>query len=175
MSMKPTSRRNVEIKSRCADLAAARAAACELCGDIGIVELQCDTYFHVPHGRLKLREIEGQPAVLIAYARPDETSARTSRYHLVPAADPAALKAALADALGIRGEVRKRREIFLWNNVRIHLDAVERLGDFIEFEAVLAPGDSESDAHEVLRVLSSRFGLDLAQLLGPSYPDLAGL
>lgn len=175
MSMGQSPRRNVEIKARCADLAAARAIAGELCGDTGSVEHQCDTYFHVPHGRLKLREIEGQPAVLIGYSRPDQASARTSCYHLVPVADPALLKAALADTLGIRGAVRKRREIFLWKNVRIHLDAVESLGNFIEFEAVLAAGDSETDADRVLEALRVRFGLDLAQFLGPSYSDLLGL
>src|SRR5437899_571119 len=105
--------RNIEIKARCPDLAAARAVACELCGDSGIIERQLDTYFRVPHGRLKLREIEGQAAVLIAYSRPDEASARASAYRLVPAPDPAALKAALAETLGVRGAVRKRREIFL--------------------------------------------------------------
>jgi len=33
--------------------------------------------------------------------------------------------------------VSKRREIYLWHNVRIHLDAVTGLGSFVEFEAVL--------------------------------------
>ncbi|MGK3856667.1 class IV adenylate cyclase, partial [Enterococcus faecium] len=82
-------------------------------------------------GRLKLREIDGQAAVLIWYDRPDHDAARLSKYHLVPVADPAALKAALTDALGVRGEVRKRREIYLWHNVRIHLDEVAGLGSFL--------------------------------------------
>jgi adenylate cyclase class IV len=40
-------------------------------------------------------------------------------------------------ALGSRGEVGKRREVWHWFNVRIHLDEVEGLGSFVEFEAVL--------------------------------------
>lgn len=168
-------RRNVEIKARCADLATARAIARALCGGEGVVEQQCDTYFHVPHGRLKLREIEGQPAVLIAYARPDASGARTSHYHLVPVSDPAGLLAALAGTLGIRGAVRKRREIFLWQNVRIHLDRVDGLGDFIEFEAVLRPEDAEEPARARLEELRERFQLDRGQLLAPSYADLLGL
>jgi adenylate cyclase class IV len=33
----------------------------------------------------------------------------------------------------------QRREIYLYHNVRIHLDEVEDLGTFLEFEAVLGP------------------------------------
>jgi adenylate cyclase class IV len=168
-------RRNVESKARCADLAAARAIARQLCGDTGVVEEQSDTYFHVAHGRLKVREIVGQPAVLIAYRRPDTADARISDFRLVPIPDPAGLKAALADTLGIRGTVRKRREIFLWKNVRIHLDQVEGLGDFIEFEAVLAPNELESEGHRLLQWLAEQLHLNLAQLVGPSYSDLLGI
>jgi hypothetical protein len=39
--------------------------------------------------------------------------------------------------------VTKRRQRFIWEQVRIHLDDVERLGSFIEFETV-APEDSAS-------------------------------
>lgn len=49
-------------------------------------------------------------------------------------------------AIGIRGVVAKRRHLLLWQSVRIHLDEVERLGTFIELEAV-APADSDLD-HE---------------------------
>jgi hypothetical protein len=61
---------------------------------------QTDTYFRVPHGRLKLCE-EGTVAQLISYERSDETVARESRYRLVPVSDPAGLKDALGDALAI--------------------------------------------------------------------------
>jgi predicted adenylyl cyclase CyaB len=140
------------------------------------VEHQTDTYFVVPQGRLKLRVIEGQPAVLIAYNRPDETHARTSSYYLVTVPDPATLRAALTSTLGVRGEVRKRREIYLYHNVRIHLDDVAELGTFIEFEAILTgevtPAEAEADAHletlrHVLEILTEDF-------LAPSYADLMG-
>jgi hypothetical protein len=49
-------------------------------------------------------------------------------------------------AIGIRGVVAKRRHLLLWQSVRIHLDEVERLGTFIELEAI-APADSDL-AHE---------------------------
>ena len=57
--------------------------------------------------------------------------------------DAGALKTALVAALGIRGVVHKRREIYLWHNVRIHLDEVAGLGALVEFEAVLAINPAE--------------------------------
>ena len=74
---------------------------------------------------MKLREIEGQPAQLIWYVRPDEQAPKASDYLVVPVADAPLLKSALTAAFGVGGVVDKRREIFLWHNVRIHLDEVE--------------------------------------------------
>ena len=48
--------------------------------------------------------------------------------------------APLAAALGIRTVVRKQRTVYLHKNVRIHLDAVDGLGTFLEFEAVMPDG-----------------------------------
>lgn len=163
---------NLEIKARCPDLEAARAIAQQLCGGHAEVELQTDTYFHVAHGRLKLREIEGRPAVLIAYDRPDSSAARTSAYHLVPVADAGLLKAALTASLGVRVIVRKRREIYLWHNVRIHLDDVEGLGRFLELEAVFSPRDDESVCRSRLEHLCSALRITSEAQLGPSYGEM---
>lgn len=170
-----TPRRNLEVKARCADLPGARAAALALGAQAAGGETQTDTYFHVPHGRLKLREIDGQSAVLIAYDRPDAGAARLSAYHLAPVSDPAAMKTALTAALGLRGAVVKRREILLWHNVRIHLDEVANLGTFVEFEAVLGSGDDETTAAARLAQLGAALGIESADHLAPSYADLLGL
>jgi adenylate cyclase class IV len=174
MTLPPT-RRNLEIKARHADLAAARDAAVRMGAREAGVEAQTDTYFRVPHGRLKLREIEGQPAVLIWYDRPDDTGTRGSAYYLAPAPDAATMKAALAGALGVRGEVRKRRAVYLWHNVRIHLDEVAGLGNFVEFEAVLSAADDEAAAAARLVELSRALSILPGDHLAPSYADLLGL
>jgi adenylate cyclase, class 2 len=61
----------------------------------------------------------------------------------------AELRAALSSALGIKVVVAKKRSLFLWNEVRIHLDEVKGLGNFIEFEAVAGYGSdlSREKAH----------------------------
>jgi predicted adenylyl cyclase CyaB len=168
-------KRNLELKARCADLAAAAKAAESLGAQRQALLVQTDTYFRAPHGRLKLREHEAGRAELIAYSRPDHPEFRASEYHVVPVPNPAELKAALALALGVRGEVRKRRELYLWHNVRIHLDDVDGLGTFVEFEAVMSPGEAESGSMERLRVLSKSLGVRDQDRVAQSYSDLLGL
>lgn len=165
-------RRNVELKARYADLEHARRIAETLGAEPRGMLQQRDTYFPVPQGRLKLRETASEPAVLIAYDRPDDPASRTSRYHLVPVPDAQQLSAALQSTLGIRCVVEKRRELFLYHNVRIHLDEVTGLGTFLEFEAVLGHDDSEAGAHQLLADLRRSFGIPDDVLLAGSYADL---
>jgi adenylate cyclase class 2 len=167
-------RRNIEIKARVADLDHAREVARRLATDhLGVLQ-QTDTYFHCPSGRLKLREIEGQPAELIAYARPDQAGPKTSDYHLVVAADPAGLLRALSSTLGVRIVVKKRREVFLVDNVRIHLDEVYGLGSFLELEAVVGEEVDEKRAHEQISGLLEALRIDGSDLLDSSYGDMLG-
>jgi predicted adenylyl cyclase CyaB len=167
-----TPRRNIELKSRCADLAAARHAALRLgAADAGVLE-QTDTYFHCTNGRLKLRETTGRRAELIAYARPDRADARTSDYDLIPIEDPGPLKRGLTMTLGVRVVVIKRRELLLWHNVRIHLDRVERLGTFVEFEAVMSEGEDEAMGYQRVATLAAALQLREEDRIATSYSNL---
>jgi len=136
----------------------------------GGVLSQRDTYFNAVNGRLKLREMEGE-AKLIAYERPDGVDHRTSSYRIVEVED-AGLRDVLADALGIQAVVAKKRLLFIWEDVRIHLDDVERLGHFIEFEAVAPPESDLSAETERVRFLRERFEIDNTDLIDVSYCDL---
>jgi adenylate cyclase, class 2 len=167
--------RNLELKAHDPDpprtLAAARALGAE---DHGMLH-QRDTYFHAATGRLKLREAPPAPAELIAYARADLTGPKVSHYRLVPVPDPAALTAALTDALGVRAVVEKARRLLLWRGVRIHLDDVAGLGRFVEFEAVAqAAGGLEAEAAKVAE-LREALGLgDDRLLVARGYAELLG-
>jgi len=168
----PTARRNLELKARCSDLETVAAKVGQLGARDAGPELQTDTYFHVPSGRLKLREIEGKPAALIGYARPNHVDARLCNYHLVPVLDAAAMKALLASILGVRSVVSKRRRIWLWQNVRIHLDEVAGLGSFVEFEAVLQSPEDEIAAPGQIEHLRQAFSIDPINQIAVSYADL---
>lgn len=140
--------------------------------DRGVLR-QEDTYFDVPRGRLKLRREKGATAHLIAYERSNDSGQRESRYRLVEVEDDIELEAALASALGIKAVVKKARRLFLYEGVRIHLDRVDGLGSFIEFEGVATPEDHDLTRFEALLTdLRHSLGIQDADLIGASYCDL---
>jgi predicted adenylyl cyclase CyaB len=164
--------RNIELKIRLADLDAARSVAQAIATERLGRQHQVDTYFGSRRGRLKLREIDGQSAQLVWYARPDQPGPKPSDYLLVPVAEPQMLKTALEGALGIECVVDKQREIYLYENVRIHLDEVRGLGSFLEFEAVLGPDVDDAAGYRQLEDLFERFSLSADDLLPGSYGDM---
>ena len=164
--------RNIEIKARLRDLDTARKTAAGIATNRLGVQEQIDTYFHCRHGRLKLRQIDRLSAQLVWYVRPDDTTPKPSEYQLVPVSNPETLKTALTAALGIRGVVSKRREIFLYHNVRIHLDDVEGLGHFLEFEAVLDHRVDDAAGRAQLDDLMKTFDIEPGDLLAKSYGDM---
>jgi adenylate cyclase, class 2 len=164
--------RNIELKARLADYAAARKVAETVATRRLGTQHQIDTYFHCRHGRLKLRQIDRLRAELVWYARADEHGPKASDYQLVPLQHLETLKAALTAALGVRAVVEKRREIFLYHSVRIHLDEVVGLGHFIEFEAVLGGEVDEPAGRELLDCLVRQFAISRADLLAQSYGEM---
>ena len=172
-------RRNIELKARCPDLNRARAAAESVGATFSGVLKQTDTYYCAQHGRLKLREINDDRAELIWYFRPQHAEARPSDYHItpIPLESVAALKVTLTSALRVRGIVSKRRELWLWHNVRIHLDEVDELGTFIEYEAVIGTdvGEDEATAHKRLAELCESMNVRGEDRVAESYSDLLGI
>lgn len=164
--------RNLEIKAIDPDPEATFAAAVALgARDQGLLR-QRDTYFHAVQGRLKLREAPPRPAELIAYARAELAGPKVSLYRVVPVADHVALGDALADSLGVRVVVEKVRRLLLWRNVRIHLDRVAELGDFVEIEAVAtSPGGLEVERDRV-EELCAALGIADERLVAHGYADL---
>jgi predicted adenylyl cyclase CyaB len=160
---------NLELKARFASLQEGRRCAHLLGAVEAGVLVQEDTYFAVTSGRLKLREIAGAGAELLSYTRPESTDERWSTYESVPVTDSARMKTVLGEALGVRTVVRKTRHLFLHKGARIHLDDVEGLGTFIEFEVPVAEGvDAALHMHE----LREAFGIAADAVIRGSYADL---
>jgi len=161
---------NVELKARDPN-PEVTAARCLNLGAVAADTLnQRDVYFHTHRGRLKLRTQDAGGGELIAYRRDDATEASESTY--VRAAVSDSVSEALDAALGTTVVVSKRRRLYLWEGVRIHLDEVEGLGSFIEFEAVLPDaGDIETARGKVAR-LRSELGIEDDALVGVGYADL---
>lgn len=168
--------KNLEVKCRYPDhRRAARLAHEQLDARLFCRIQQTDTYLAAPHGRLKLchdRCGAGESWELIAYQRPNQTSPRTSSYKRVPLSDGPALREVLAGALGVLVCVRKVRRVYLAENIRVHLDTVQGLGRFLEFELIVSARHPLQSCRRRVWQLLERFGIEPADLIGVSYSDL---
>ncbi len=139
--------------------------------DKGVI-WQRDTYFDVSVGGLKLREERPGRPHLIQFERPDEPHQRESRYRIVEVDDGCGLRSALAQSVGVSVTVTKRRHLFLWGSVRIHLDQVEQIGTFIEIEAVAPPQSDLALEHELVAELRAALGIADDRLVAEGYATL---
>ncbi len=163
---------NIELKARCADLKAFEAKAQKLDHIFDGLDRQTDTFYNVPQGRLKLRESTLYGNFLIPYLRPDDSGPKRSDYILLPVSDVVATKRILDNMFGGQLLIKKTRKIYLYENVRIHLDQVESLGRFIEFEAVVK-SEAEVDANrKKLDHLIKYFGVSKKDFVSSAYVDL---
>ena len=162
--------KNLEIKVPLASTTAAVRTARRIGGrDQGVLH-QDDIYYRVRKGRLKLRIINHRAGELIYYQRPDTKGGRQSDYSIVPVPDPDLMDAVLRSAFGVRGVVKKHRRLFLYKNARIHIDTVEGLGTYLEFEVVMNAGKAQ--ARRMLVYLTQVFGVRKETTTAGSYADL---
>ena len=101
--------------------------------------IQTDTYFMTKEGRLKLREENGKEAYLIRYQRPDLEEAKESNYFFYPINNASLFLSVLGDSLREELKVKKQRGLYFPKpHIRVHLDQVDGLGDFLEIEIILS-------------------------------------
>lgn len=133
---------------------------------------QIDTYFQVPHGRLKWRRGVLENA-LIYYIRANQAEIRTSQVMLEPIGPQSALPEMLLALLPILVVVDKKRRIYRIDNVKIHLDEVQGLGAFMEVEAIdeHATGD-EAALREQAEFYRNALGIPESSIVRESYSDL---
>jgi predicted adenylyl cyclase CyaB len=165
---------NLELKTRCTNLVRAEEIACRLGATPGGMLHQVDTYFKTSNGRLKLRQINRAAGELIYYERSEDSAVRWSNYFTAVVPDCAAMRDVLTRTYGVHMQVEKERMLYLYRKARIHLDQVEGLGSFIEFES---PVHTESDeererARSIMNELISAFGLDAKDAIQASYADM---
>jgi adenylate cyclase, class 2 len=168
-------RTNLEIKARIDDPEAA-LAVCRALEAVDEGEFtQVDTYFTLGRHRLKLREMLNGENYLIGYSRPDVAGARKSQFRMAPVKAARTVKSLLSRQWGVKAIVSKTRRVFIWmERVRIHIDHVQELGDYLEFEAMLDEPGGYDDATAALDLarLSHDFALRDADLIGGSYANL---
>jgi adenylate cyclase class 2 len=164
--------RNIEIKVRVADLEAVRGRCVRFGASAHTVEEQTDRYYTLDGGRrVKLRAIRGGRAELIEYTRAEATGVRASDYSVTAVRDEAAGRCVVPSGRPLV-VVRKRREVWLWDNVRIHLDTVDGLGTFLELEAVVDERHDDAACRAQVATMMDALGLREAVLIRASYSDL---
>ncbi|MBD3378232.1 CYTH domain-containing protein [candidate division KSB1 bacterium] len=133
---------------------------------------QIDHYFQVPQGRLKIRLQDHSPAELVSYLRPDQPDMKLSNYSIFPHENPELLIQTLSLCLPLSVKIEKMRSLYLWKNVRIHLDDVKHLGFFLEFEAVESPEYILQENENHLTFLIDRLNLNHKDFVQVGYHDL---
>lgn len=161
---------NVEFKAELRDLPLARSV-CRALRATSIATLeQTDTYYRVPNGRLKKRECIGEPTEYIFYDRQNGSLPKTSSFTIY--SESQAHERFGRNPLPIWLIVKKSRELWMLGGVRIHLDAVDGLGNFIEFEALVSPSQSIPKCHETLTDLRQAFSHCMGEPIASSYSDM---
>ncbi len=109
---------------------------------------------------------------MIFYFLADVAGTKQSDYEIAPVTDAAKLKSELERVLSESVAVEKTRLVFLSGQTRVHLDAVEGLGSFLELEVVLRDGQSPTEGHAIARDLMQQLGIQEADLIATAYADM---
>lgn len=161
---------NVEFKAELREPQMARGV-CRAIGAtyIGVLE-QTDTYYRVPSGKLKRRETVGEATEVIFYERPRSLSPKLSHFTIYT-------EAAAEERFGrepppIWLVVKKKRELWMYDGVRVHIDEVEGLGWFVEFEAMVSDGTDMPACHALVAELRRVFGPAMGEPIDRGYAEL---
>ncbi len=129
---------------------------------------QKDVYYKTHSGLLKLR-IENGKQSIIKYVRNEKSRDRFSDYHY--------LKLTFGNAedffkgiFPVEAVVQKKRMLYMFNNTRVHLDAVKNLGNFLELETLVINGkpDAKKRFNQIIKLLK----LNEYEEIRKSYRDL---
>ena len=132
-------------------------------------EFQKDIYYKTGKDRLKLRIINNETGNLIFYDRKEHNKKRVSNYIISETKNFKELDEILKKLFDIFVVVDKEREIFIYDNIRIHLDKVKKLGSFLEIEIIY---NSFKEAKKTMNELIEYFNLEEKDFIKESYSDM---
>lgn len=134
---------------------------------------QIDIYYRCKSGRLKLRSVNDKNYELIFYRRSNRKNSKISDYHIFAISPKQAndLEAFLNKSFGRQVMVKKKRDLWIYKNTRIHLDNVYRLGKFLELETVVKGNNLKKAKEEFIKVIKL-LNLSAHEKESKSYSDL---
>jgi len=163
---------NIEIKATVKELDRLRSIAMRIATEPCQTLHQEDVFFRARSGRLKLRIFSESSGELIHYERPDTRGIKQSNYQIHETSKPLKLRKLLSDALGEILTVKKKREVYMVGQTRIHLDEVDELGTFMELEVVLSPNQNLEEGHSIASDLMKKLGVNESDFISCAYADL---
>lgn len=135
---------------------------------MGILK-QKDIYYKGKSQLLKLR-IQGNKNEFIRYNRDESGKTRWSNYDIIDMQGKK-IPEFLQSILTVETIVEKRRELWYFDDTRIHLDTVKGLGQFLELETlVLKKG--RKDAEKRFNYMVNTLDLDVKGQIRSSYRTL---
>lgn len=161
---------NIEFKAELRDQALARLQCRNLGARLLGTQQQVDTYYRQAEGKLKKREVAGEPTEWIYYDRPDRIPPRMSHY--MRYSDEQARTRWGILPLRELIVVRKSREIWILDHTRIHFDSVDDLGSFIEFESMITRTNTIERCRETVAALRAGFLPAMGEPIALGYADL---
>ncbi|MGD8505530.1 MAG: class IV adenylate cyclase [Candidatus Bathyarchaeota archaeon] len=166
----------VELKAKVSNLKPVRRKLNELKAEHVGTFRQTDTYLGVPKGRLKLRKSNSEKTQLIYYERDSLPKPKRSDVFVMEIPESKAFPALLKRILKARATVKKTREIYRHQGTQIHLDTVDAIGCYVEFERKTpnTRGQIESNTG-LLEELMETLGIKAGALEKMSYGDLVNL
>ena len=109
---------------------------------------------------------------LIFYNRTNTEGPKTSEYFISSTDEPFRLLDVLTRAYGIHGKVNKIRQLYIIGRTRIHIDQVEGLGVFLEFEVVLKKDEDTHEGEIEANELMKTFNILPSDLISCAYVDM---
>lgn len=134
---------------------------------------QVDTYFLLGETKIKIRE-EKIVSELIVYFRKMKKGTRESRYYRLPLTPHSffIIKNILRFILGVKVQVVKKRDLYIYKNTRIHIDTTDSLGSFVELETVCKDPVRHTEYCDEHEEVKQKLSLGEYKTIAGSYSDL---
>ncbi len=161
--------RNLEIKIKLDNFDSVLKTLDEINAKKTAVLRQKDVYYKHENGLLKLRIMPAR-SELIYYNRNENEGDRWSDYRVLKIQNSENPEAFFDKIFEKETVVEKTRILYMYENTRIHLDEVKRLGKFLELETIVT--DTLDDAKKRFDFLVRILNLPLDKQIRKSYKNL---
>jgi adenylate cyclase class IV len=137
---------------------------------------QKDTYYVVNDGRLKLRQEGVNVGYFIRYYRDNLASEKISKYYTYNIPNVEEFNLIFNNAMKTEVIIEKERMLYLYKNVRIHLDKIigvpESKSLYVEIEVVIKNEEEDNKSNELMEELLIMMELKNSEVIALGYREI---